>query len=250
MTERFHSKKTAILYTAAFPDLRNYELTFFAAQTVKTEGQSTKKDGFSKRTVSDSVKLQEDKMNKKAVLTLILFLSACVTGERTTYVKAEDAEASPEWGPSEIHSTVEEMASSMNAFFKKNSNPPYVEIHKLENRTSEHIDLKMLSNEISSSLLKKEIRFVDKSFRKEALNEIAMGQRGIIDEKSKIEAGRLVSPNFKLTGDISENVRFADNKKLQYLSITMQLIRLETGTVEWQDTKKFYKVTETPKIGM
>lgn len=189
-------------------------------------------------------------MYKNAVISLFLLFSACITGEKTTYIKAEEAEASPEWGPSEIHSTVEEMASSMDRFFKKGSNQPYIEIHKLENRTSEHIDLKMLSNEISSSLLKKEIRFVDKSFRKEALNEIAMGQRGIIDDKSKIEAGRLISPNFKLIGDISENVRFADNKKLQYLSITMQLIRLETGTVEWQDTKKFYKVTETPKIGM
>jgi penicillin-binding protein activator len=186
----------------------------------------------------------------KIFLNLIfIFISNCSSTNNVEYNKTDMIEGSVEWGPKEIHLTVETMVDSMDLFIHSSKKKPFIELIKIQNKSSEHIDTSLLSNELSTELIKRKITFVDRSTRKESLLEISNAQKGLIDEKSQIEAGKLISPNFLLTGDVTDNVRYENGEKKQYIIITLRLISLETGAVEWQENKKFYKISSIQRVG-
>lgn len=180
------------------------------------------------------------------VLSLSLLLCGCTSIE---YSKVENSEPGDEWGPAEISSTVEVMVSSVQAYFQRTKEKPYVELVRIQNRSSEHIDTGMLGNEIATNLIKKKIVFIDRRERADAIKEIEIGQKGLISASSQIQAGELVSPNFKLSGEISDNVRYDGSEKIQYIVVTLRLLKLSTGTIEWQEEKKFLKITKKQRIG-
>ncbi|MCB1143979.1 MAG: hypothetical protein H7A24_09770 [Leptospiraceae bacterium] len=187
----------------------------------------------------------------KFFLWIVLFSFSCsVFQNKTSYRSLEDEEGNPEWGPREIQETVQTMVVSMESFFKSKNKKPYLEIGKIKNKTSEHIEVSMITDELMLDLSKKNIVFIDRSQREDSLKELALSQKGVIDERSGIEAGKLLSPNFKLIGEINDNVRYDDGEKLQYLIVNLKLIGFETGAVEWQESKKFYKVTKMKSFGM
>src|SRR3990172_12598840 len=101
------------------------------------------------------------------------------------------------------------------------SQPALIKIQRIKNDTAEHIDTKMLADEIATSLIQMRIQFVDDAYSKEAIQEMERGMTGLVDPDSAIPAGNLKSPNFFLFGSINENVRYTGGKKLQYLVVTI-----------------------------
>lgn len=179
-------------------------------------------------------------------LIIILLFNFCSTSR---YMKTENIDPTPEWGPAEVTSTVDLMVQSIQLYFQKTKEKPYIELSKIQNRSSEHIETGMLANDITTNLLKKKIIFVDRRERADAIKEIEIGQRGIIKSDSQIQAGELLSPNFKLSGEITDNVRYVDGEKIQYIVVTLRLLKISTGSIEWQEEKKFLKVSKNQKFG-
>ncbi|HDP80122.1 MAG TPA: penicillin-binding protein activator LpoB [Spirochaetes bacterium] len=185
---------------------------------------------------------------RKSILwsVALVFMVSC---GGTQYRDAAKDKGSREWGPKEIKMTVNTMVGSLYTFLKDEwKKPAFIEVKKFRNKTSEHIDTKMISDEISTNLIKKRIRFIDRSLTEDALKEMEMGMTGLIDPDSAIPVGMLKSPNFYLTGDIRDNVRTVGGKSLQYVVVTMQLVELKTGMVAWQDRQEFLKATSKGKI--
>lgn len=182
------------------------------------------------------------------ILSITAVLLGC-SGKSVRYQNPEKAEGNPEWGPAEIHSTAETMVNSIYEHLNKKKKAHFLELEKIENRSSEHIDTRILTNEIVSSLIKREIVFVDRTKRSDSIKEIEMAQKGMIRSDSEIKAGNLLSPNYKLSGEINDNVNYDDGKKEQYIVVTMRLISLETGALEWQNQKKFLKVSNVESYG-
>jgi PBP1b-binding outer membrane lipoprotein LpoB len=189
------------------------------------------------------------KFLKNITILIHIFLFIHCIGKSVRYIDPETSDGTPEWGPAEIHGTTETMVNSLYDHLNKKKKPSFLELEKVDNSSSEHIDTKILTNEIVSSLIKKEIIFVDKTKRSEAIKEIELAQKGLVRGDSEIKAGNLLSPNLKLSGEINDNVNYTDGKKQQYIVITMKLISLETGALEWQNEKKFLKVSKVEGYG-
>ncbi|MCP4136116.1 MAG: hypothetical protein GY754_34415 [bacterium] len=92
------------------------------------------------------------------------------------------------------------------------------------------------------------MEFSDDELAEDINTEKIKGQIGLIDPDSAIPAGELKSPNMYLYGEISDTVRYVNDKKLQYLVITLKLKSLETGKQLWQDQKEILKASRTGKI--
>lgn len=186
---------------------------------------------------------------KRKQIIFALILAFVITGcGGTQYRDASEDSGSMEWGPREVKMTVNKMVSSMYTFLKEEyKKPAFIQVKRIKNKTSEHIDTKMVSDEIATNLIKKRIRFVDQTLTADAIKEMEQGMTGLIDPDSAIPVGMLKSPNMYLTGDIRDNVRTVGGKRLQYLVVTLKLISLKTQLVEWQDQQQFLKATSKNK---
>jgi len=182
-------------------------------------------------------------MKLKIILIIIVgFAMQCASG--TQYRKVSSDEGSGEWGPKEVQETVNTMVGALEVYLKQNEKAVFIQLNAIKNRTSEHIDTKMLADKIATSLVQRKIRFIDVSQRDAALKEIETGQTGIIDSDSAVAAGQLKSPNFFITGDITDNQRHVDGKRIQYLVVTLKLVAVATTEVKWQNQKEFLKETK------
>jgi uncharacterized protein (TIGR02722 family) len=180
------------------------------------------------------------------VLVLMLILMGC---GGTQYRDASEDKGSMEWGPREVKTTVNKMVGSLYGYLKDDwQKATIIQVKKIRNRTSEHIDTKMLSNELVTNLIQKRIQFIDATHTQDAIEEMSKGMTGLIDPDSAIPVGELKSPNFYLYGEISDNVRYVGGKKVQYLVVTLKLSSLRTGMLMWQQQQEFLKATKTERI--
>ena len=188
-------------------------------------------------------------MKRTAYLLIAVTIVATGCGGGTQYRDASKDKGSMEWGPREVKTTVVKMVGSLYSYLKNDwKKPAIIQVRKIRNRTSEHIDTKMLSNELVTNLIQKRIMFVDATHTTDAIKEMAKGMSGLIDPESAIPTGGLVSPNFYLFGEISDNVRYVGGKRVQYLVVTLKLTSLRTGMLLWQNQKEFLKATKTDRI--
>ncbi|TAL37904.1 MAG: hypothetical protein EPN93_05385 [Spirochaetes bacterium] len=187
-------------------------------------------------------------MKKLAICSIALAVMLVSCGGGTQYRKASEDKGSGQWGPKEVKATVSKMVGSMVKFVKDEwQQPAFIQVKSFKNKTSEHIDTAMITNEITTNLIKKRIKFVDDNLTKDAIEQMEKNMTGMFED-SGVTPGQLKSPNLYLTGDIRDNVRNVDGKRLQYLVVTMQLYNLATQVIEWQDQKEFLKATSKDKI--
>ena len=181
--------------------------------------------------------------------THLLLFNSCTSLMKNSEGIKDDEDSFSEWGPLEINKTSIYITDKLSEYLKNNTSKPFLEFLKIENKSSEHIDSSLLENEIKSKLIKKKITFIDKSKRKDTLKEIELDMRGIVDEKSKIRAGYLLSPSYQLKGDINDVVRYINGEKKQLLIINFTLLNIETNALDWQESKRFSKNINTSRIG-
>ncbi len=184
----------------------------------------------------------------KKTIIVLLALSLLISCGGTQYRDHNKASGSGEWGPYEIRKTTKFMVSSLYTFLKSEKKSALIQIKRIKNRTSEHIETQMLSDELLTNLLKKRIQFVDSKYDKDAIKEMGKGMSGLVDEEYAIPVGKLRSPNMYLYGEITENVRYVRGKEVQYLVVTFTLKSLKTGMMLWKESKKFLKATSTDKL--
>ncbi len=186
---------------------------------------------------------------KKASILFVSALLALTACGGTQYRDASKDSGSMEWGPREVKTTVSKMVGSLYKYLKEDwKKATIIQVKKIRNRTSEHIDTKMVSNELVTNLIQKRIQFVDPTYTADAIEEMGKGMTGLIDPDSAIPMGSLKSPNFYLHGEISDNVRFVGGHRVQYLVVTLKLSNLATGMLVWQDQQEFLKATSTNRI--
>jgi uncharacterized protein (TIGR02722 family) len=187
-------------------------------------------------------------MSRSSLLIIAISILAISCGS-TQYRDPSKDKGSEEFGAREYKTTANKMVGSLYNYLKIEWNKPaLIRTERIKNDTSEHIDTKFLADEIVNSLVQKRIEFLDASLTKEQIKEIEKGMTGLIDPDSAVPAGNLKSPNFFLSGNISEKVLFDSGKKIQYLVVTMKLIEVKTGQLRWQDRQEFLKATPTTKI--
>ncbi|TGN20193.1 penicillin-binding protein activator LpoB [Leptospira idonii] len=182
----------------------------------------------------------------QAVLACIVWIHC----SGVSYKDPETASGTKQWGAKEVKDTVSEMTDSLALYYRNELKSGYLEWKRFENNTSEHIDTRILGNEISTNLTKRKIPFIDTSLREDASLEISFGKTGMVSSDSRLNAGNMKSPSHRLKGELNDIVNYEDGRKIQYIVVTLALVRMETGEIVWQEQKKFLKVSKVEGYGL
>ena len=177
---------------------------------------------------------------------LVILIAATVLGSCSPEVRYEkgvdENDGGREWGALEVKLTVQKMVASLDDYLKSvGKENVYIQVKKFRNRTAEHIDSTLVTDEISTELIQRKIRFIDESLMDESIGEIDKANSEYFDQSTTAQKGKLKAPNLYLTGDIREAVTSKNGRELQFLVVTLKLYRIETGEIVWQDHARFLK---------
>lgn len=187
-------------------------------------------------------------MQKKFLLFLLsFFIVNCSTA--TSYSKPENAKATKQWGVVEVKETVKSMSHSLSVYYKTELKCGYFEWRPLQNSTSEHIDTKLITNEILNQLTKEKVPFVDTTIREDATKEMAFGKTGMVSSDSRLAVGKFKSPSHQIKGEINEVVNYESGNKIQYITVTLFLVSLETNQIVWSEQTNFLKKSRVEGYG-
>jgi len=133
---------------------------------------------------------------------------------------------------------------------KDATNPPIVMVGTVRNRTSEHIDVKSLTDKIRTELIKSgKFRFSDKTSRDEVAEEYEYQSGGLVDQKTAARKGKQVGVQYLITGDIGSNVQEVGKDKVIFYIVTLNLTDLESNLIEWSDNKEIRKRYKKQSVG-
>jgi uncharacterized protein (TIGR02722 family) len=143
---------------------------------------------------------------------------------------------------------IESMAGSNIA---GSNGAPVVMIGKMRNRTSEHIDMTMLSNKVRTQLVQSgRFRFADVQNRGDIAEEYEYQQSGYVDPDQARGPGSQTGAEYLLTGTLTANVQQVGKNKLVYYKATFQLTNLLTSEIAWTDEKEIRKAYKKRHIGI
>ena len=186
----------------------------------------------------------------RILFTSLFFSYFFVSCSTVSYQKTDNAKATKQWGVVEVKETVRNMSHSLSKYYKTDLKTGYLEWKSLQNSTSEHIDTKLITNEILNQLTKDKVPFVDTSIREDATTEMAFGKTGMVSADSRLAVGKFKSPSHKIKGEINEVVNYEAGSRIQYITVTLFLVSLETNQIVWSEQTNFLKTSRVEGYGL
>jgi uncharacterized protein (TIGR02722 family) len=129
---------------------------------------------------------------------------------------------------------------------------PIVFVESIKNKTSEHIDTESITDSISTKMLNSgKLRFVDMD-RVEAVRDQLNFQNNdeLVNQSSAIQFGKMVGAQYMLYGNLASIVKNAGSDQDVYYKMTMRLMDLETGLIEWADETEIRKQKSKSFLGL
>ncbi|AZL84605.1 MULTISPECIES: penicillin-binding protein activator LpoB [Aliivibrio] len=189
-----------------------------------------------------------------ALLGLAVLLGGC--SNKVSYGDAQAVETTTvDFGSTDLQKIAGEMTESMLSSGSvaqiTQGNRPIVFVESIKNKTSEHIDTESVTDSISTKLLNSgKFRFVDMD-RVEAVRTQLNFQNTdeLVNQNTAIQFGKMVGAQYMLYGNLSSIVKNAGSDKDVYYKMTMRLMDLETGLIEWADETEIRKQQEKSLLG-
>ncbi|WP_300177829.1 penicillin-binding protein activator LpoB [uncultured Aliivibrio sp.] len=189
-----------------------------------------------------------------ALLGLAVLLGGC--SNKVSYGDAQAVETTTvDFGSTDLQKIAGEMTESMLSSGAvaqiTQGNRPIVFVESIKNKTSEHIDTESVTDSISTKLLNSgKFRFVDMD-RVEAVRTQLNFQNNdeLVNQNTAIQFGKMVGAQYMLYGNLSSIVKNAGSDKDVYYKMTMRLMDLETGLIEWADETEIRKQQEKSLLG-
>jgi len=192
-----------------------------------------------------------------------LSLGACSSGMQKAYVDPDqvpDEGPALTFNPNDLQLIAVKMSQSLINTNILGNDRPIVRITQVKNKTSEHIDTKAITDKIRTTLIQSgKIRFLaDKTevgAEQDMLEEHQKqmndtGTAALMDEKAKLQRGKMQGPRFHIYGEIISISTFDEKTKDVYYKMTLNMMNLETGILEWSEEKQLRKVGSRPMFGM
>ena len=190
-------------------------------------------------------------------LGLLVLLSAC--GSRQfTQGEYDDPNVvrhlNDEFNESDAQVLSQEMIASLqvHSSISTAKTPPVVQMENVRNKTSEHIDTKIITDAVRTALLKTgKIRFSNKEDRslREGEVDYALDSGRYKKETQKKRDGG-IAPDFLITGDLISNVQEVGSKKLVFYKLTLNMTDLESGLIVWSEEKPIRKRFKKKSVGL
>ncbi|WP_394247374.1 penicillin-binding protein activator LpoB [Vibrio profundi] len=190
-----------------------------------------------------------------ALLGLAVILGGC--SNKVSYGDAQAVETTTiDFGSTDLQRIAGEMVDSMMASgsvaYITREQRPIVFVERIKNKTSEHIDTESITDSISTKMLNSgKFRFVDMD-RVESVREQLNFQNNdeLVNQSSAIQFGKMVGAQYMLYGNLSSIVKNAGSDKDVYYKMTMRLMDLETGLIEWADETEIRKQESKSLLGL
>ncbi len=191
----------------------------------------------------------------------LMYLAGCqafrVNTENVNVNVNEERHFDAEFDYSDLRKITQGIANELAAsvFLAKADEAPIMMIAGVQNRTSEYVDTKSLSDRIRTLLFKtKTVRFVNAARRTDLLKEQGY-QAAHATPESQAEVGRQLGANYMLSGALAEmknrsgrQVRMS-RKELNYYKLTMEVTDLTSGELVWTTEEEFARQASKPLIG-
>lgn len=190
-----------------------------------------------------------------ALLGLAVILGGC--SNKVSYGDAQAVETTTvDFGSTDLQKIAAEMVDSMMmsgsiAAITRDSRP-IVFVERIKNKTSEHIDTESITDTISTKMLNSgKFRFVDMD-RVESVREQLNFQNNdeLANQSTAIQFGKMVGAQYMLYGNLSSIVKNAGSDKDVYYKMTMRMMDLETGLIEWADETEIRKQESKSMLGL
>ncbi|QSX30651.1 penicillin-binding protein activator LpoB [Shewanella cyperi] len=189
------------------------------------------------------------------VLAAAMGLGACQS--KVEYGDATEVETVNEnFGSSDLQAITAKMVDDMMSFptvvAMTVKDRPVIFVDKIKNKTSEHIDTESVTDSISNKLLRSgKFRFIDMTKVDAVRKQLDyQNNAGMVDPSSAINFGRQIGAQFMLYGNLSSIVKQDGSTKDVYYKMTMRLMDLETGLIEWSDEKEIRKTKSKSFLGL
>ncbi|CAE6892651.1 Collagen-binding surface adhesin SpaP (Antigen I II family) [Vibrio sp. B1FLJ16] len=190
-----------------------------------------------------------------ALLGLAVILGGC--SNKVTYGDAQSVETTTiDFGSTDLQTIAAEMVDSMmmsgSVAAITRDQRPIVFVERIKNKTSEHIDTESITDTISTKMLNSgKFRFVDMD-RVESVRQQLNFQNTdeLVNQSTAIQFGKMVGAQYMLYGNLSSIVKNAGSDKDVYYKMTMRLMDLETGLIEWADETEIRKAQSKSLFGL
>lgn len=190
-----------------------------------------------------------------ALLGLAVILGGC--SNKVSYGDAQATETTTiDFGSTDLQTIAAEMVDSMmmsgSVAAITRYQRPIVFVERIKNKTSEHIDTESITDTISTKMLNSgKFRFVDMD-RVESVRQQLNFQNTdeLVNQSTAIQFGKMVGAQYMLYGNLSSIVKNAGSDKDVYYKMTMRLMDLETGLIEWADETEIRKAQSKSLFGL
>lgn len=189
------------------------------------------------------------------IAAMALGLSACQT--KVEYGDANAVETvSENFGSTDLQAITDKMVDSMlttpSVIVLTANKRPIIFVDKVKNKTSEHIDTESVTDSISTKLLQSgKFRFIDMTKVDAVRKQLDyQNNAGMVDPSTAIKFGRQIGAQYMLYGNLSSIVKQDGSTKDVYYKMTMRLMDLETGLIEWADEKEIRKERSKTLFGL
>ncbi len=190
-----------------------------------------------------------------ALLGLAVILGGC--SNKVSYGDAQAVETvNVDFGSTDLQKIAAEMVDSMmmsgSVSAITRDGRPIVFVERIKNKTSEHIDTESITDTISTKMLNSgKFRFVDMD-RVEAVRDQLNFQNNdeLVNQSTAVQFGKMVGAQYMLYGNLSSIVKNAGSDKDVYYKMTMRLMDLQTGLIEWADETEIRKQQSKSLLGL
>ena len=196
-------------------------------------------------------------MRRLLILAMLLLPLGCKSSATVLDVD-KPAHLTSKFDYADLKSTTEKMVQSLisNPPLGKRADRPVIVVYGLENRTSEHLDTKALTEKVQTALTQSgKVRFVNIGQRKSIESEVKYQQGGMVAPETRIALGKQTGAEYMLTGAVTtmqqeegRGIRLYE-KSIRYYKINLELTDLNTNIIEWSEEKEFAREMEKPFIG-
>ncbi len=191
-------------------------------------------------------------MTRRGSVLLVVIACAACTGPRAfTRGQYEDPNViemlSDQFNENDLQLIAKKIVDSLvsSQAFSEIQGRPVIVVGKMKNSTSEHIDMRSLSDKFEVQLQKtNRFVFMDKSARQEIAEEYEYQGSGYVRPDQAKRPGEQASADYLMTGEISSIVQEVGADKLVYYKMTAKLHNLRSGTIAWTDDKELRKKFE------
>lgn len=144
-------------------------------------------------------------------------------------------------------SMVDKMLASAAIRSMTASGKPIVVVDSIKNQTRKHVNTASLTTMISERLQDSgKFRFVDPARVKAVRQQLNFREDDrFVNQSTAIQFGNMVGAQYMLYGHVSTVMKSTSSGKQAYYKMTMRLMDLKSGVIEWSDQDQVIQSTAT-----